>query len=319
MSELLQRAVRFLRHLFTEETPPSPRAAAETGAVTGAGPPRATSPDPGSAEAPGTGVHLISHPTSEQSAHPRVPDRSPLLSPGGDPPEDLDRDRRRFLLSVDGAGQTLVVLGERMTIGHLRGGGCDLPFLADVGALHAELFRMESLREGSVWSIRPLRGEPVEVDGHSISEAGCILHGDARVQLGENLSFVLRTPDHASCTVLLELGRGTECGGAETIALFGDGPGGRLRIGAAEQRHIRVANLDHEISLVVEGDKMQVRCDAGVGRPEDSTTDIFSLPCPPPQRVDLQVGKSVGGRPPFSLVLSPVDLPGFSPPEGSRA
>lgn len=307
---LLERARRFLRRLFTEEaaSADSPTSGPGSRPIPPPGPPPA-------APVSGTGAHLISHPPSEKSAILRAR-RAAAEPQGTGDEEDPGPTSRRFLLSVDGAGQILAVIGERMTVGHLRAGRADLPFLADVGARHAELRRSESLRAGSVWRIRPLGGETVRVDGRPIGEGGGLLRPDALVELGENLAFRFRTPDSASRTVLLELEGGVECGGAKTIALFGEGKGGRLRIGAAEQRHIRVANLEHEISLVAEGEQLQVRCDAGVCSPEESTSDLFSLACPPPQRVDLQVGKTIGGRPPFSLVISPVDLPGFTTPEG---
>ncbi|NOT31894.1 MAG: hypothetical protein HOP15_15720, partial [Planctomycetes bacterium] len=52
------------------------------------------------------------------------------------------------LLSVDGGGQSLLCGAERLTLGHLRAARADLGFLADVGALHAELVRADSLQGG---------------------------------------------------------------------------------------------------------------------------------------------------------------------------
>ena len=295
MADLIERLARALRDLFLgpPETPSEHRE------------------PPGSA----VGPTLITHPPSDPAvvfcaspadercasgATSGAGDREPVAPP------------RRFLLSVDCAGQTLVVIGDRITIGHLRAGRADLPFLADVGPTHAELVRMESLREGSVWSIRSLEGESVRVEDRQVGETGCLLTAGARIRLGENLDFRVLMPDQASRTILLEIIGPAECAGAKTVALFGEGEGARLRIGAAANRHVRVPNLEHEISIVAEEEKLLVRCEAGVRAAEEVTSDVFSLPCPLPQRVDLQIGKSREGRPPFSLALAPAELPGFA-------
>ncbi|MEW6072172.1 MAG: hypothetical protein AB1726_06180 [Planctomycetota bacterium] len=224
----------------------------------------------------------------------------------------------RFRLAVDDAGETLIVRGDRLTLGHLRAGQADLAFLADVGPLHAELVRSESLREGSVWRIRPGRGEVVKIDGREVSAEGALLHAGARVTLGLNLAFRVAVPDDASRTILLVLEGAAECAGARTVALFGDGEGAALRIGPGERRHVCVPGLEHEISLVLRGGRLLVRCEAGVGRPREARADVFLLSFPPPERVDLLVGPGRGSRPPFALTLFPVDSPRGGPGGGGR-
>ena len=295
MADLIERIARALRDLFLG--PPETSSEHREPPGSAAGPTLITHPPSASAEV------LHASPTGDAGSPSRI-------SPGGG--REPVAPCHRFLLSVDGAGQTLVVIGDRITIGHLRAGRADLPFLADVGPTHAELVRMESLREGSIWSIRPLEGESVRVEDREVSEAGCLLSAGARIRLGENLDFRVLIPDDASRTVLLEIVSAAECAGAKTVALFGEGEGARLRIGAAANRHIRVPNLEHEISIVARDEKLLVRCEAGVSRSEETTTDVFSLPCPLPQRVDLQIGTSREGRPPFSLALAPAELPGFA-------
>ena len=98
--------------------------------------------------------------------------------------------------------------------------------------------------------------------------------------------------------------------------LLGEGSGGRLRIGAADLRHVRVPNLKHEISLVLSGARLLVRCEAGVRGAGEDTPDGFALPCPPPQRFDLSIGRPEGGRPPFGLAIEPTELPAPLEPEG---
>ncbi len=114
-------------------------------------------------------------------------------------------------------------------------------------------------------------------------------------------------PDPASQTALLELQKGVECAGARTVVLFAEGEGGRLRIGPATQRHIRVASLEHEITLVRRDQRLYVSCEATI-RGAEAGERGFSLPCPPPQRFDLSIGKPEGARPPFGLAIGPSEL-----------
>lgn len=226
---------------------------------------------------------------------------------GGEVGTDLgERATEPFLLSVDDAGQYLVVSGERVSLGHLRAGVADLLFLAGIGPLHAYLERTESLSEGPVWSLVPVRGERSAVNEVEVLVATRLRPGDV-VRLGENLAFRIQRPDPASHTALLELLSGAECAGAKHVVLMGAGPGGRLRIGAAANRHVRVANLEHEITLFVEGGRLFLQCESEV-RGAEAGEGGFSLPLPPPQRFDLSVGKPAGSRPPFGLAIEPTDL-----------
>src|SRR5262245_38086218 len=81
-------------------------------------------------------------PTAESgfvSAPARAMDPSPRPTPAA-----AGAAPGRALLSVDGGGQYLLCAGERLTLGHRRAARADLGFLADVGALHAELSRADS-------------------------------------------------------------------------------------------------------------------------------------------------------------------------------
>jgi hypothetical protein len=238
----------------------------------------------------------------------------PVTAPGagahaGGEGEGAVTARSPFLLSIDDAGQYLVVQDTRLVLGHLRGGQADLPFLADVGAAHAVLERSESLTAGFVWSIAPVGREHVDVGGSRIEGSVSLADGD-RVRLGENLHFTYRVPDPASETVVLELQEGAECAGARRVLLLAAGAGGRVRIGTAANRHVRIAGLEHEISLVLEGERLRVRC-AGPSEgsePAALPEEGVSFPLPPRRRIDLSVGQPQGGRPPFGLAVGPADL-----------
>ncbi|MCZ6596571.1 MAG: FHA domain-containing protein [Planctomycetota bacterium] len=274
----------------------------------------------------------LSLPRVELAEPPPSAPVNPRESPAPMPPESIEVEpmtpppsagkvgdsgaARRFLLTVDDAGQFLVAVARELTLGHLRAGEADLPFLADVGRRHARLSYRESLQEGPGWWIEPLAGEAVHKNEELLTGAVPLVDGDG-VRLGANLSMRFRTPDPASASARLDFLHGAECLGAAHAVLMTPGAGGRVRIGAAGQRHIRVANLLTGVTLVVEEDpaapgdeRLFVHCEAGISDGAGPGQGIFALPCPPPQRVDLSVGKPKEGRPPFGLALAPVAAPG---------
>jgi hypothetical protein len=213
------------------------------------------------------------------------------------------------LLSVDGAGQYLLCAGERLTLGHLRAARADLGFLADVGAVHAELVRVDSLQDGPGWRIVPCGAERVRVEGRDVPLAGRRMAAGERVRLGENLEFRLQQPDPASASVLLELLHGIECAGARRIVLLAPGAGGRLRIGAALSHHVRVAGLAFDLALEWHGSELRV----SPSEPLEGVPPHLAFP--PAERVALRIGAPHGSRPPFGLSLEPVER--FVPGRGS--
>lgn len=214
-------------------------------------------------------------------------------------------------LSVDDAGEYLLVAGDPVTIGHVQSGQADLCFLADVGPLHACLRRSRSLRGGLSWSIAPLGEERVWVEGESVGSGGWRLVDGDRVDLGENIAFRLRVPDPASRTVLLDLLHGNEAMGAVHIVLLEEGEGGRLRIGAGGERHLRIAGMEEELSLVLVGETLEIRTSGalrGAGDPIASGVEGLALPFPPTSRRDFVVGAPEGSRPPFGLAFAPIPV-----------
>ncbi len=211
-----------------------------------------------------------------------------------------------FVLSVDELGSFLVVPGSDAVVGHVRAGEADLPFLADVGSRHARLHRESSFRTGSTWRITPLFGEEVVVNGDEVGPDGkSVSHGD-QVRLGVNLAFRFLRPEPASTTAVLELGSGAECRGCSGVVLIGEGPEGGLRIGRGSRSHLVAEGLQEDLSLELEGGVLQLRCAEGVRAGERPCGDSVRLSVPPPQRVDVYVGESVEGRPPFAIAIRPL-------------
>jgi hypothetical protein len=212
--------------------------------------------------------------------------------------------RSGCFFSVDDAGQFLLVSGARLTLGHVRSGLADLLFLADVGPLHAELVREDSLHAGPGWCLRALRGERAEVEGEPIPPEGRRLVSGQRVRLAGNLAFRFECPDPSSESACLALEAGLECCGARKVLLLGEGEGGRLRLGPARERHVRVTSLEYEVVIEKRGERLWVRS-SREGVAEETQVVHF----PPPRRVDLALGAPRGSRPPFGFSFEPLVRP----------
>ncbi len=219
----------------------------------------------------------------------------------------------RLRLAVDDAGEFLVVVGERATIGHLRSRDVTLPFLADVAAHHARLELVEDFHAGARWRIAPEPGARVEVAGREVPETGTLLSDGDDVRLAANLAFRFVAKERGSASARLELAGGQECCGAPRILLLAPGPGGRARIGASSARLIPLSDVQHEIEIAADrapggATSFSVRCAAGVqGTPREAGEPEVRLALPLVLAVTLTARARAPGRPPFALVLSPCD------------
>jgi len=226
----------------------------------------------------------------------------------------LDSKSQAFVFSVDELGNFLVIGADELVIGHARGAGVDLPFLADVGREHARLVRKLSFRGGISWSIVALRGERVLVGGEPCAEEGTQLANGDLVQLGVNLVFRYAHPDPASTTAVLELERGADCLGTGAIVLLGEGEPGALRLGAGSTCHLRSGILKGELrltrwpeGLALEGDELERfhASSSESGQLEPDAEGRLKLSTPLVGRVDLQIGPATESDPPFGVALSP--------------
>jgi hypothetical protein len=209
-----------------------------------------------------------------------------------------------LILSVDEAGSFLATARTELLLGHLRGDAADLPFLADVGPRHARLERALTFRDGVVWRVVPLDGERVLVAGEPVPDGGRVLVDGDRVQLGVNLAFRFRRPDAGSTSAVLDLQHGAECRGCGGVLLFGEGPEGRVRIGPGPRTHVRAAALEHELVAELAGGELSFSSTGGVSRgARAASEDRISLAVPPREPVDLFVGSSRDGEPPFAIAL----------------
>jgi len=216
-------------------------------------------------------------------------------------PSELGSGCEPFLLSVDDVGQFLAVCARELVLGHTSDGQADLPFLANVGARHARFTRRDSLRAGTVWWVEPLEGERLLVNGQALREPHALVPAD-QLTFSDNLSLCFRCPDPASQSALLVLQGSQECLGAQRIVLFAEGPGGRLRIGSGAQRLIQVPNLESQLSLEYQAERLTIQCsEALLAWSGGSGAERVELSMPLERHEQLSLGSAQAGRPPFSL------------------
>ena len=220
------------------------------------------------------------------------------------PSSELGSGCEPLLISVDDVGQFLAVCARELVLGHTTDGHADLPFLANVGARHARFTRRDSLRAGTVWWVEPLEGDGLTVNRSPLREPYALVPGDL-LGLSDNLSMCFRCPDPASQSALLVMQGAQECLGAQRIVLFAEGPGGRLRLGSGEQRLIQVPNLEAQLFLECEAQRLRIHCsEPGLSWSGGSGAQSIELELPLKRREQISLGAAQAGRPPFSLGIA---------------
>lgn len=212
----------------------------------------------------------------------------------------------RFHVEIDDGGELLAVASDRVVIGHLRSSAADLRFLADVEAEHARLVRRDSFHSGPSWQIERVEAREVRVNGRAIDAASVGLFDGDEVVLARNLAFRFREPQATSQSAVLELSRGAECEGALRILLFAPGESGIVRIGSKRDRHIPLADIEHEISLKLSGGELWVHCAGGVERAGADSSTTLSVACPPAEPQHLSCRARAQGRAPLWISLRPL-------------
>ncbi|MBL8860906.1 MAG: hypothetical protein JNK02_02755 [Planctomycetes bacterium] len=223
------------------------------------------------------------------------------------------RANSRLLLAADDGWEFLVVPAARARIGHVRAADVDLPFLADVPSFAALVELVEDFHAGARWCLVP--GPGVRA-GLNEGEAGAgpvpLADGDL-VRLAPNLAFRFVAREPGTSAARLDLLGGAECLGAPRVLLLPPGAGGRARVGPSGARTIPVAELVHEIELVVESDALDgrptaltVRCAGGVApRAHAAQAPAVRLALPLASTQTLLAHARAAGQPPFALVFRP--------------
>ncbi|CAN5606988.1 hypothetical protein BH11PLA2_BH11PLA2_06440 [soil metagenome] len=155
---------------------------------------------------------------------------------------------KRFLLWIDGVGGYLVCMGNRITFGQATGEApIDVPLLADVSRLHAEI-----ARDGEGCVLESSRG--ALVNGSPVTRA--LLKPGDRVTLGATCQFLFHQAVAISPTARLELVSGHRLQIAvDGVLLMAD----NLILGPPGQSHISVPWLTQPVVLYRSKDGLGVR------------------------------------------------------------
>jgi hypothetical protein len=219
-------------------------------------------------------------------------------------------DLVRFHIAVDDGGEFYVAGGPSLILGHLRSAEASLPFLADVENRHVRFTSSESFHGGMRWHIERLSARAVQVNGETLGDAPRMLADGDEVVLARNLALRFRQPDDTSGSALLELSQGAECQGVRRVVLLASGAAGRVRIGSKRNRHIPVADLEHEVTLEWSGGELRVSCAGGVRLSSGASgASSLAIPCPPVAASSFVVGARSNARPPFAIHVRPTEPP----------
>jgi hypothetical protein len=144
----------------------------------------------------------------------------------------------RLLLWIDGVGGYLVCLGNKVSIGRAQPGTTtDIPLLADISRLHAELNRDA---EGYLIEAR----RPVTINGAPLDRG--LLRDQDSLTLGACCKVLFRLPVPASNSARLEFPSGHRLAVAVNgVLLMAD----TLVVGPGNQSHVQVPELKRQAVL----------------------------------------------------------------------
>lgn len=174
---------------------------------------------------------------------------------------------KRFLLWIDGVGGYLICLGARVSFGQATAeGSVDVPLLADVSRMHANLHR-----DGEGYVIESTR--PLQVNGMATSKA-TLKPGD-RVTLGAACQFLFQIPVPVSSSARLDLVSGHRLPlSIDGILLMSE----TLVIGPGPAAHIAVSDLEKSIVLYRHKDGLGIRCQGDFKINGSAAKDREALP-----------------------------------------
>jgi hypothetical protein len=144
----------------------------------------------------------------------------------------------RLLLWIDGVGGYLVCLGNKVSIGRAQPGTTvDIPLLADISRLHAELTRDT---EGYLIEAR----RPLTINGRPLDRG--LLRDQDSVTLGAACKLSFRLPVPLSNSARLECASGHRLAVAvDGVLLMAD----TLILGPGGQSHVRVPEQKRQVVL----------------------------------------------------------------------
>ena len=211
-----------------------------------------------------TKAYPVATPVAEANGEAKLPTARPVSAAGV--PPGLPK---RFVLWIDGVGGYLVCLGSRVGFGQATASGpVDVPLLADVSRLHAELTRDA---EGYVLE----SGREVMVNGLATKRA--VLTAGDRVTLGSTCQFVFHQPVPISPSARLELVSGHRLPLAvDGVLLMAE----NLILGPSGPVHVSMPDAAANVVLYRGKDGLGIRFAGGFKIDNKPCKDRAALPVP---------------------------------------
>ena len=217
-----------------------------------------------------------------------------------------------FRLSLDDLGEYVVPLHSEFTLGHARAGRADLGVVADLDPIHARFRLHVSFHGGHSWRVSPVGAAPLMLSGEEVDSDGIALEAGGLLQLSPHVLIEVEGLGEGSSSIALKFRGGVECEGTSRLLLLGRGAAGEVKIGRSASAPLRVAGLEEGLSLRLNEDsRISVHSSAPIRFGGESSLDgtqreELMIHVPPTQNVDVLVGSSRGGRPPYGLMIAPL-------------
>ena len=217
-----------------------------------------------------------------------------------------------FRLSLDDLGEYVVPLRSEFTLGHARAGRADLGVIADLEPIHARFCLHVSFHGGHSWRVTPAQAATLTSSGEEVGSDGVTLEAGRLLQLSPHVLIEVEGLEEESSSVALKFRGGVECEGTSRLLLLGRGAAGEVKIGRSASAPFRVAGLEQDLSLRLNEDsKLRVRSSAPIRFGGESSLDgvqreELMIQVPPARNVDVLVGSSRDGRPPYGLMIAPL-------------
>lgn len=217
-----------------------------------------------------------------------------------------------FRLVLDDLGEFIVPLGDAFTLGDAREGRADLGVVADLVAVHARFCWSESFHGGHQWRVFGAGGAGLCVGGLEVGPEGAVLEACSGLELSPQVRIAIESLGEGSSSVVVAFRGGVECEGTSRLLLFGRGAAGAIHLGRAGAAGFGVGRLEQPLSLEL-GEDSTLRVSSadvlrfgGEASIDGLERESLTIHLPPERSVDLLVGSSRGGSPPYGVMVAPL-------------
>lgn len=221
-----------------------------------------------------------------------------------------------FRLVLDDVGEFVVPLRDEFTLGHARAGRADLGVVADLEPVHAWFRLKESFHGGHDWKVSPAEGATLLAGGEEVGSDGLVLESRTLLQLSPQVLLEVELLGEGSSSIVLHFRGGVECEGTSRLLLLGRGAAGEVQLGRRACPTFQVPRLEVPLSFQLgEDSRLRVKSSEVLRFGGESSLDGINreelvIRLPPERSVDVLVGSSRDGRPPYGLMVAPLRTEG---------